>query len=330
MTPNTEFPALVDPLDGQPLVPGPGGLSSGTRTFPVIDGIPRLVPGSGTYADAFGDQWNRWQRTQLDSFTGVPISRHRLERCLGPALLGDLADPGRVLDVCEAGCGAGRFTEVLIRLPGVRLTSIDLSSAVDANQRNCPQDRRHRIVQCDVCNPPFRADSFDVVVCLGVIQHTPSPEATIRCLYSLVRPGGWLVIDHYAPSWSHWTKLGSLLLRPVLKRLSPAARMRACEALTSALLPIHKAACRNPIARTVVSRFSPLLTYYHTYPELTDDHHREWAVLDTHDSLTDWYKHLRTPSRIRTTLVELGADEISSVSGGNGVEARCRKPGPSP
>jgi 2-polyprenyl-3-methyl-5-hydroxy-6-metoxy-1,4-benzoquinol methylase len=35
------------------------------------------------------------------------------------------------------------------------------------------------------------------VVCLGVIQHTPDPEKTIKCLFEKVKPGGVLVIDHY-------------------------------------------------------------------------------------------------------------------------------------
>ncbi len=320
-----EFPILVDPVGGRPLTSVPRGLSAGNHTYPVIDGIPRLVPTSGGYAAAFGEQWNRWQRTQLDSYVGLPITRDRLTRCLGAELLGELANPNKTLDVCEAGCGAGRFTEVLLQMPAVRLTSVDLSSAVEASQRNCPQDGRYRIIQCDICKPPFEADAFDAVICLGAIQHTPNPESTIASLFSLVRPGGWLVIDHYAPSFAYWTKVTALLLRPVLKRLSPAARMQVCELLTSLFLPLHRAVRTVPLAQMALSRLSPLLTYYHAHPELAERHQREWALLDTHDSLTDWYKHLRTPSQILETLVRLGAEAIVVEPGGNGVEARCRK-----
>lgn len=319
------FPALVDPDDGRPLAAVEGGLSSGARTYPLHRGILRMVPVAGGYAAAFGEQWNRWPKTQLDSHTGVPISRDRMFRCLGPELLATLSDRSRRMNVLEAGCGAGRFTEVLLSLPATRLTSVDLSSAVEANQQNFPQDERHRIVQCDICRSPFRQGSFDVVVCLGVIQHTPSPERTMGSLFGLVRPGGWLVIDHYAPSWRYWTKVTSLALRPLVKRLSPAARMRVCEALTAMFLPLHRAVRRVPLAQQTLSRVSPLLTYYHYYPELADHHQREWAILDTHDHLTDWYKHLRTPAQIAEILRRLGASEIFSVPAGNGVEARCRK-----
>ncbi len=75
-----------------------------------------------------------------------------------------------------------------------------------------------------------------------------------------------------------------------------------------------------------MSRVSPVLSYYHALP-LDDELQRQWALLDTHDSLTDWYKHFRTRGQIRTTLERLGAREIWCEYGGNGVEARGRRPG---
>jgi hypothetical protein len=68
-----------------------------------------------------------------------------------------------------------------------------------------------------------------------------------------------------------------------------------------------------------------MMTYFHELPQLNDQLQYEWALLDTHDSLTDWYKHLRTTTQIQSTLKKLGAVEIHVVPGGNGVEARCRK-----
>lgn len=76
----------------------------------------------------------------------------------------------------------------------------------------------------------------------------------------------------------------------------------------------------------IVSRFSPLLTYFSAYPELDDRLQYEWALLDTHDSLTDYHKHFRTKGQIMSILSQLGAENIWVESGGNGVEARCSKP----
>lgn len=97
--------------------------------FPVRNRIPRFVP-PNTYADSFGARWNKYQLTQLDSHSGTTITRDRTRRCLGEELWENLAGK-RVL---ECGCGAGRFTEILLER-GARVTSFDLSEAVDANQR---------------------------------------------------------------------------------------------------------------------------------------------------------------------------------------------------
>jgi hypothetical protein len=70
---------------------------------------------------------------------------------------------------------------------------------------------------------------------------------------------------------------------------------------------------------------SPLVDYYDAYPELGTQLLSEWAVLDTHDTLTDQYKHLRRPNEIRETLEDLGLADIQVERGGNGVEARARR-----
>jgi SAM-dependent methyltransferase len=321
------FPPLVDPVSGRRLRRERDALVAGDATarYPVTGGIARVIPGGANYAAAFGEQWNRWRRTQLDSHTGLPISRNRLLRCIGDELAHFMSAPEGRIDVLEAGCGAGRFTEVLLDMPAVRLTSVDLSSAVKANQANFPQDARHRIVQCDICQPPFAGGSFDAVICLGVIQHTPDPERTIASLFSLVKPGGWLVIDHYLRSWKIWLRVTANAMRPFVKRMPPKRRMRFCERLTDWVLPVHRVLRGSRMAQMALSRVSPLLTYYHVYPGLSDEFQREWALLDTHDSLTDWFKHLRTPAQIRATLESLGARDIAVAPGGVGVEARCRR-----
>jgi len=183
------WPRLVCPEGCGPLDERADALvcAQGHR-WPVRDGICRFVPPSN-YADAFGLQWNTFRRTQLDSYTGVPLSRDRLRRCTGEEGWTELNDARRPRQVLEVGCGAGRFTEVLLQTAAA-VTSVDLSSAVDANQANCPQSERHRVVQADVVRLPFAPRQFDVVLCLGVVQHTPDPERTIEQLYANVRPGG--------------------------------------------------------------------------------------------------------------------------------------------
>lgn len=296
------------------------------HSFPIIGGVPRFVR-CDDYAESFGRQWNRFRLTQLDSHTGLPLSKERALRCLG--LSRDSNGNGSLLpgqEVLEVGCGAGRFTEVLLEL-GAIVTSVDLSSAVEANATNFPPDVAHRVVQADVRALPFPSRQFDGVFCLGVVQHTPVPEATVKTLYEHVRPGGWLVFDHYAVSVSTATWLGMHMARQVFKRLPIDRRLPATERMVDRLLPIHAACAR--IGRTLaraLSRVSPVLTYYHVHPELPDDLQREWAILDTHDALTDVYKHHRAQRQIESYLIGLGLTEVVVVRAGNGIEARGRRP----
>lgn len=287
--------------------------------FPLTNGIPRFVGGKN-YADAFGAQWKRYRLTQLDSYTGLPITADRARRCMGEELWTNLSGK----HVLEVGCGAGRFTEVLLD-QGAFVTSIDLSDAVDANQENCPQGPHHRIAQADVLALPFAPTRLDIVLCLGVIQFTPCPEEAIRCLYEQVRPGGWLVFDHFTHNLSWYTK-SAPLVRRVLRRLPAGKAIHWTEKIVDLVFPLHRAARRFRPAQMLLSRISPVQCYYHAYPQLSDELHHEWALLDTHNTLTGWNLHFRTRSQLRGKLELMGLEEIRCERGGNGVEARGKRP----
>ena len=298
--------------NGNALVGGAG------ERVPIVAGVPRFVA-NGAYAESFGLQWSIHTRTQLDSHTRAGLSAERLERCLGVA-------PARLagVPVLEAGCGAGRFTELLVRA-GALVHALDLSSAVDANRRNIGERPNYVVAQADLLRPPFPAGSFDVVLCLGVLQHTPSPESSVRALWRMVKPGGLLVVDHYTWSVSRVTKLAPLY-RAVLKRLPPAVAKRITDAAVDAFFPLHWWVRNVPVAQRFLSRVSPCLAYCHHHPEMRRALHQDWARLDTFDELTDRYKHLRTAGQIRRLLERLGGRDVVVARGGNGIEARCRKP----
>src|SRR4051812_24403231 len=99
------------------------------QQYVIISSIPRFVPAEN-YAASFGLQWNTFRQTQLDSHSGIPISRERFLMQTGWSpedLMGKT-----VLDV---GCGAGRFAEVALSC-GANLVAVDYSSAADACWHN--------------------------------------------------------------------------------------------------------------------------------------------------------------------------------------------------
>src|SRR3989442_15095115 len=108
--------------------------------------------------------------------------------------------------------------------------TIDLCVGEDANRRSIGEGSTYAVEQADLRALPFPAGSFDVVLCLGVLQHTPSPEESIAALWRMVAPGGRLVIDHYTWTLSRLTKL-TPFYRMMLKRLPPPRARRITDAL---------------------------------------------------------------------------------------------------
>lgn len=75
----------------------------------------------------------------------------------------------------------------------------------------------------------------------------------------------------------------------------------------------------------ILRRISSVHFYYPDI-KLRDRHmYYDWALLDTHDGTTDFYKHRRKPDQIRGILEEIGATDIIVEIGGNGIEAFCRR-----
>lgn len=312
-----EHAALLEPSSDAALLVCSHGCS-----FPVVNGVARFVP-DDQYASSFGLQWNMFRKTQLDSFSGTTISRDRLSRIMGGL---DWLSGKKVL---EAGCGSGRFSEVLLQT-GAAVHSLDLSPAVDAAKENCSCFPEHRVSQASILRMPFASGSFDAVVCIGVVQHTPNPEETLAALARMVRPGGLLFINHYAPGYP--MPFVHRLLRAFLLRLPLKSRLPFCTVLRSALWPLHTRLHARRQKRGFgrlyrwLTAVSPLVDYLDAYPQLSPESLRAWALLDMHDLLTDVYKHLRTTTEIRGTLEGLGLVVERCEYAGNGVEASARKP----
>ena len=311
------FPEYYNRKNKMPFAQKGSQLISGEFEVEIKDNIPYFA-GSGSYAALFGDQWKEYKKTQLDSYTRHPISANRLNRCLG-----ELANNLNGKLVLEAGCGAGRFTEILLQ-QGAQLVSSDLSSAVEVNKENFPLTEKHIVIQSDINDMPYADETFDVVICIGVIQHTPNSEETIGNLFKLVKKGGTLIIDHYTFNKSSALRT-AILFRLYLKNLPYSKTIPFTQSLVKRFLPFHKKFKGNKLASVLLNRISPVISYYDGIPELNDKQQEEWALLDTHDSLTDFYKRFRNKKEILKCLNDLGATNIWCEYGGNGVEARCRK-----
>ena len=281
--------------------------------FEVKNGIPRFVAADG-YAQSFGFQWNTHRRAQLDSCSGVPISSNRLFGTTGwpRSLAGE-----RVL---EAGSGAGRFTEVMVGT-GAEVFSLDYSSAVDANAQNNGAARNLTLFQADILNLPLRPRSFDRVLCIGVLQHTPDPARAFASLAEKVKPGGQLVVDVYRRqmtsmiSWKY-------LLRPFTKRMLQQQLYGLLKKVVPPLVPFT--AMLRRVGGAGAARLSPILEYSHL--GLHGEANREWALLDTFDMYSPAYDLPQSARTLRAWFEKAGFEELDVGYGPHGLVGRGRRP----
>lgn len=104
--------------------------------------------------------------------------------------------PGsKVLDV---GCGAGAYVEQLYRM-GYDVTGVDLTVEMLEATRNrlgasADESDRLHLRQGDVENIPFPDESFDLVICVGVLSYLRSDEKAHAEMRRVLRPGGHLIL----------------------------------------------------------------------------------------------------------------------------------------
>ena len=102
--------------------------------------------------------------------------------------LNRISPQSRVLDV---GCGSGGFLASLQSGTGCQVFGLDLSeNAVLSASQNFNID----IFKGTIDQAPFENDFFDMITAWSYIEHVNNPRQTLQKMYSLLKPGGYLVL----------------------------------------------------------------------------------------------------------------------------------------
>jgi len=107
-------------------------------------------------------------------------------------------DSLRDRDVLEVGLGYGTVGQKIAE-SGARYTGLDIAQGPvnGLNHRLAQSGLGGRAVQGSILDPPFAADSFDVVVAIGCYHHTGDLPLALANTARLLRPQGRAVIMIY-------------------------------------------------------------------------------------------------------------------------------------
>jgi SAM-dependent methyltransferase len=200
---------------------------------------------------------------------------------------------------------------VILEHTRANLFSIDYSTAVEANLRNNGTlgEGRFFLAQASIYDMPFADGRFDKVFCLGVLQHTPDFEKSVRALIAKARSGGEIVVDFY-PIRGFWTKIhAKYLLRPITKRMPQDKLLRMIERNVNWLMAASHVLERIKLG--ALRRFLPIVDFKGTMPAgLTPSQLREWVVLDTFDMFSPEFDN---PQRIGdvAAMIERGGADVT-------------------
>lgn len=277
------------------------------RQFPEVRGVLRFVD-QGNYADSFGYQWQRFQRTQLDQ-ADRNLSEGDFVRKTG---LTPQDMKGKL--VLDVGCGMGRFAEVVTRWGG-RVVGIDFSAAAEVAAMNL-SDRAFVAFQADVFSLPFAPETFDCIYSMGVLHHTPDCEKAVKVLPQYLKPGGTLAVWLYS-GYNKWYRFSDQY-RKITHRVSP----RALHAFFRVAVPFFYWLDRGLRVVPIVGK--PLAgAIHHAFP-VNRHPLAEVRVLDTLDWYSPQYQSKHTYEQVFRWFESCGLEGLTV--GNSAVGVRGRKP----
>lgn len=285
------------------------GLSERDNQFSLIDGVISFED-SINYTSNFGDQWNKFRRTQIDSFNGTSLSETRFFDATGwnrEELEGKL-----VLDI---GCGAGRFAEIALKY-GANVVAVDYSDAVYAAAKNLSRFNNLIIIKGNIYNLPFKKNIFDYIYCLGVIQHTPDPEKAFKVLPSYLKSEGKFCADFYWKRMREYIK-PKYYVRLITKYFKEDEIYRFLLKFHPAFYSLANLIYKIPVFGSWLVFLLPIKYYRGSYPQLNEQQLYEWSLLDTYDNWAPTYDYPQTISSITKWANESGLKKYRILHAGH-------------
>jgi len=141
--------------------------------------------------------------------------------------------------ILVAGCGTSQAAKHAIRWPEASVTGIDFSTT----SVRCTEELKGKyqlnnlqVRQLAIERVGELEASFDQIVCTGVLHHLPDPDAGLRALRGLLKPGGATHLMVYAP----YGRAGIYMLQEFCRRVGVQADDAGLRDLIAALTALPR------------------------------------------------------------------------------------------
>jgi len=280
---------------GRPLQEKDGSLTDGKATFPIRDGIPRFTPDQSYSTGNFSKLRENHATLQLDSLNGTT---DRLNTVLNRTRWPKDFFKGKT--VLECGCGAGPDTEILLNL-GAKVVSVDIAG-VDVARRNLapnPNSSNVQFVQDSIADLHLKPNSFDIVFCHRVLQHTPDPAATLKHILQFVKKDGSIFVHSYSNSTFQMRRWKYALL-PFTNKLPPVLLYSIIQLYAWPVFFATNLTNKIKIGEKFNHIFVPFLNYRSSkkFAQKSNRFIVEYGVHDTFDALSPPYDKPLSPEEM--------------------------------
>lgn len=274
---------------------------------------------------AFGYQWNRSEfghnQGSKKYSSELFFSRFGIDESELKELIKDKI-------IYDPAVGGGRVEHIFAKY-AKEIYATDLSTAIYSAKENLKEFKNLNYFRADLINPPFLNNSFDVVICHAILQHTKDAFSGLQSLVNLVKDGGIIFFDVYRKAVPI-RDFGDDFIRDIVSQMPPEKAWESLKPLTKLAQSLSKQSIEVPedIEFLGITKGEHNLQRFIYYKLLKIFWNDDMSFDDNHTVIFDWFypkiANRYTTEEVNVWLRELNLKIIRYIEteGGIGVIAR--------
>ncbi len=276
--------------------------------------------------DAFGYQWNSVEFGHTDG-----SKRYGDELFFSRFGLLDESELETLIKdkvIYDPAIGSGRVEHIFAKF-AKEIYATDISTAIYSAKNRWKDLKNINFFRADLLNPPFKSNSFDVVICHAILQHTENAFLGLKSLLNVVKPNGLIFFDLYRKA-SPIRDFGDDYIRNIVSDMPPNEAYEALKPITKLAQELYKHKIKVPedIPYLEIQKGEYNLQRFVYYKLLKTFWNEAMSFEDNHAVTFDWFypkiAKRFTSNEIKSWLKELNIEIIKYVEqeGGIGVVGR--------